>query len=333
MTTTATPVPHRLLTAVLTLGIPFASIVAARLWVTSFAGDLPDPVAVHWGADGRPNDFASWQWSYTVIAAITVSLCVMAAAIGIGIGRASAVRRIAVFLGLWSGLALPWFVAGTLYLQRGLADAAEAPDVTLALLMAFLPAAVVAGVVTALTPGDPPLPTSDAVAADASRLPLADSESASWQQTVQMTGFFWVATIGGVSTVTLATLAWWLGIGWAPLWAGTIGVLTILLLALGRWKVTIDHTGLNARPFTMWPRIHIQLDEVVSADTTAVRPLGDFGGWGYRVGKGGTVGIVVRTGSAIRIERTGGRSLVITVDDAKTGAALLNTLADRARRR
>jgi hypothetical protein len=61
--------------------------------------------------------------------------------------------------------------------------------------------------------------------------------------------------------------------------------------------------------------------------------LREFGGWGYRVGTDGTVGIVVRTGEGLRIRRTGDRSLVVTVDDAATGAALLNTLADRARRR
>ena len=62
-----------------------------------------------------------------------------------------------------------------------------------------------------------------------------------------------------------------------------------------------------------------------------VSPFAEFGGWGYRVGRGGRVGIVLRSGPALQVERTGGRSLVVTVDDAATGAALLNTLAARAR--
>jgi hypothetical protein len=40
---------------------------------------------------------------------------------------------------------------------------------------------------------------------------------------------------------------------------------------------------------------------------------------------------VTRAGEAIRIERTGGRVQVVTVDDAATAAALLNTVAERAR--
>jgi hypothetical protein len=45
----------------------------------------------------------------------------------------------------------------------------------------------------------------------------------------------------------------------------------------------------------------------------------------------GTVGVVVRGGESIAVERSGGRRFVITVDDAATGAALLNTVAERAR--
>jgi hypothetical protein len=48
---------------------------------------------------------------------------------------------------------------------------------------------------------------------------------------------------------------------------------------------------------------------------------------------GGGVGYVVRTGEGIEVERTSGRRFVVTVDDAATGAALLTTLADRARTR
>ena len=59
--------------------------------------------------------------------------------------------------------------------------------------------------------------------------------------------------------------------------------------------------------------------------------MAEFGGWGYRVGRGGRVGVVLRTGEALQVQRTGGRAFVVTVDDAATGAALLNTLAARSR--
>jgi hypothetical protein len=75
----------------------------------------------------------------------------------------------------------------------------------------------------------------------------------------------------------------------------------------------------------------IPLDEVLGAEQVTVSPFHEFGGWGYRVGRGGRVGVVLRAGVGLQVARTGGRSFVVTVDDAATGAALLNTLAARSR--
>ena len=55
------------------------------------------------------------------------------------------------------------------------------------------------------------------------------------------------------------------------------------------------------------------------------------GGWGLRVGRGGRTGLVVRSGQALEVERTGGRIVVVTVDDAARGAALLTAVAARGR--
>jgi hypothetical protein len=41
---------------------------------------------------------------------------------------------------------------------------------------------------------------------------------------------------------------------------------------------------------------------------------------------------VLRSGEALLVERTGGRSVAVTVDGAATAAGLLNALADHARR-
>ena len=39
----------------------------------------------------------------------------------------------------------------------------------------------------------------------------------------------------------------------------------------------------------------------------------------------------MRKGEGIEVVHSGGKRLVVTVDDAETAAALLNTMADRAR--
>jgi hypothetical protein len=106
----------------------------------------------------------------------------------------------------------------------------------------------------------------------------------------------------------------------------------VLFAAMLAFTVRVDATGLTVRSILGRPGTHIPADEVERASVTEVRALRQFGGWGWRVGRGGRVGVVLRSGEGLLVERSGGRSFVVTVGDAATGAALLNTLADRARR-
>jgi len=110
-------------------------------------------------------------------------------------------------------------------------------------------------------------------------------------------------------------------------------LLLALVAAMFSFVVRVDRTGLVVRSALGWPRTHIPLDEVVRADVIGVRPTRDFGGWGWRVGRGGRVGIVLRAGEGLLVERSGGRSLVVTVGGAREAAGLLNALATRARQR
>lgn len=147
------PVPYRLLTVLLAAVVPLFFALAAGVWVLSFADELPRPVAVHWGVDGRPDGFGSLASSVGPILIAALLMCALATAIGVGWGRAAATRRIAVFFGMWSGVALPWFIAGTLDAQRGLFDATDAPGVGWPMLASFSVAAVLAGIAAALMPG------------------------------------------------------------------------------------------------------------------------------------------------------------------------------------
>ena len=61
-----------------------------------------------------------------------------------------------------------------------------------------------------------------------------------------------------------------------------------------------------------------------------VKPM-NHGGWGHRgslllLGK---AAVVVRRGDAIEVTLRGGRQFLVTVDDAETGAALLNGLVQQ----
>ena len=98
---------------------------------------------------------------------------------------------------------------------------------------------------------------------------------------------------------------------------------------LSTWTVTVDQRGLVARALLPRPRVVVPLGEVEHAEVVHVSPVREFGGWGLRMGLDGRVGVVLRGGEALEVARTGGRRVVVTVDDAATGAALLNTLAAR----
>ena len=65
-------------------------------------------------------------------------------------------------------------------------------------------------------------------------------------------------------------------------------------------------------------------------EAVQVNPMGEFGGWGLRWAPGGGFGVVLRSGPGIRVRRTGGKVFTVTVDDAATGAALLEALRVRA---
>jgi hypothetical protein len=100
---------------------------------------------------------------------------------------------------------------------------------------------------------------------------------------------------------------------------------------MASFHVRVSAAGLTVRSTFGWPRTTVPADEVERADVVQVRPVHDFGGYGWRLGRQGRTGVVVRAGEALEVTRTGGRALVVTVDDAADAAALLNTMAERAR--
>ncbi len=77
------------------------------------------------------------------------------------------------------------------------------------------------------------------------------------------------------------------------------------------------------------PRRKIAIDGLTGAGAFEVRPMA-YGGWGWRI-RPGRRAYIIRGGPAIRIERANGVAVIVTVDDAPEGAAVIESLA-RARR-
>jgi hypothetical protein len=320
-------VSHRGSTTAWTLGAPAVVVLAAVAVALSWRSELPDPIATHWGLDGV-DGFGPFGANLAAHALIVAAFSLALWGLAFFAGRDSLTRRLCNSTAVGFAVLFSTVLVGDLSVQRGLTDATEARDTGGVLIGAFVLATSVALVAAWATPADPPLPATAPVPDDAPMLALHDDEHVAWVQQVGQGGTMIIV----VSSATLV-LVLELGLGarmwaFAALFAAVVGLLLVVMV---RWTVTVDGEGLTLRSLLRHPRIRVPLDEVVAAEQVQVSPLREFGGWGLRTGRAGRTGVIVQKGPALQVHRTGGRVFVVTVDDAATGAALLNTLAARAR--
>lgn len=318
-------VPHRGVTTLLALVAPTAVLTAAAALTWSWRDDLPTPVAVHWGTGGGPDGFASLASSLTTMAIIGVLMAVMFWAIGFWWGQLASTRRLSAGTSLGMSVFVSALQVGSLDMQRGVTDAAEAGGVGAVLAIATLAALVVGVGAALLVPGDRPTLASSNVPDDARRTALGASERAAWVATIAGGPGVWIGASSVLVTGVLAvvTREWWLLIIPALLLALFAGMLA--------WTVRVDARGVHVRSALGWPRTHVPLASVEEASVRDVVPFREFGGFGWRTGRDGSLGIVVRHGEGLQVVHSGGKRLVVTIDDAASGAALLNTLAERTR--
>ncbi|OZE93275.1 hypothetical protein CH302_22775 [Rhodococcus sp. 15-2388-1-1a] len=113
-------------------------------------------------------------------------------------------------------------------------------------------------------------------------------------------------------------------------WA-LVGLVLAMLVAgcLTFWSVKVSDAGIEARATYGWPRVQISADEIDSASVTDVHPMRDWAGWGLRFNTKGDTGIVLRSGTAVSIEKKDGSRTVITARDSEQAVAALNRVLDR----
>ncbi|NDK32824.1 SdpI family protein [Nesterenkonia haasae] len=310
--------------------IPVFVTGAAFILALSWAPRLPEEVALHWGEGvNRTGPVDELLWTNGAIAVLSlVTLAVFA----LTVGRTSFVRRLV--LGLATGQSV--FFAGLLLAPLAVqldTESGTVPEGLGANLLVAAALGLCTGIVAALAAGnDGRLPATGRVAGD--KVHLGTHERAVW--TVRVTPapkLLVVGALGGAAV--LGILAWvsWISDSWFGFVAGVM-VLALVSITLV-WRVRVDSRGLTAQTALGWPRLHVPSEEVEGAESRVVAsPLKEFGGWGIRTSlsePSGTVGVIIRGGDAIDISRSGQRRVVVTVNDASTGAALLNTLAQRSR--
>ncbi|MEU6164940.1 DUF1648 domain-containing protein [Streptomyces tanashiensis] len=296
--------------------LPFDLALATHLVVFALWYDrLPDPLATHFGGAGGADGFTG-RTTYGIVSTALL--------LGLHEGWWRLARRSA----LWGAWATAGFTGALLVLLlRDNLDAVDAGRVNSPLANLTVAAGVAGAFALVGLAVTRLVPKADALApvAPGPRLPLGASEVAGW---TRATGS---RTFAGLTVLALATTLVVLVLVPSPwgLWPFATVVVFVPGLALARIRVSVDRRGLTVRPaIASWPRLRIPLDEVAGADVRDVDALADFDGWGYRV-RAHRTGVILRSGEALVVRRTGGREFAVTVPDARTAAALLNTLAER----
>ncbi|KRA23885.1 hypothetical protein ASD65_05210 [Microbacterium sp. Root61] len=294
--------------------------------------ELPDPAATHWNGVGQVDGFGP-AWMYPLLTGVLGILIVALIALpALAVMRRGDRGPYFRFIGAFAlgfaaflSIALTWSVA----IQRGLTDAATAPNVLPGLIVGAVVGLALGFVGWLVSPRE----EMRTLAADRIRpIELDAGQSAVWLRTATLSRGAAVL-IAGVLILLVATA---IGIGFTgsgSVWVLGIVVLLVLVLAATTtvFHVRVDAQGLTVRSILGIPRWQIPLTDVVSVSSVELSPLAEFGGYGIRFGAGGRFGVVLRKGAAIQVERADGKVFVVTVEDAETGAGLLAALADRVR--
>ena len=295
--------------------------------------DLPDPVAVHWGPTGSPDGFSTLP---AIAAVFGVSVLVVAALVTFSVARLrashrpSAQPRLLVGMSVWFAVLLTGVLVGSIALQRGLADATAAPSVLPVLGAALVAATALGFVAGLLTPRPLALDTPPT---EEPSLTLAPEERAVFTRSITPSR---VAIVSyAIATALVISAAVLVAVAGQPVLFVVIGIVSLVLVvsfASLNWRLRIARTGVLLRATGGFPRFSVPIDEIAAASVVDVQPMGEFGGWGIRFGKGGRTGVILRSGESLEITRHTGRSLVVTVDDAVTAAGLINGLVQQRAR-
>jgi hypothetical protein len=106
-----------------------------------------------------------------------------------------------------------------------------------------------------------------------------------------------------------------------------VGVLaTLAAVTCTVFRVTIGPHGIRAAALLGLPFLRVKREDIAEVSTTRVSPLGDFGGWGYRIRGRGDTGVVTRSGPALVVTTVDGRTLTVTVPHADDAAAALRAV-------
>lgn len=307
---------------VATIWVPLAIVVVSEVVVIAVGATGDSRLIVHWASGG--DRYGAW-WTYAVLVA-AIGFPVIAF-IGFFVARATQMAGMnawmpAIAMGITVFHAIGMGVGSVVLNASPLAPALPlAGGLVLAVAAAFL--------TWWRLPREAPAATG-VESADA--LPVKPGEVVAWTGKVDLPAWF-VSLIVAVAALLIALGVVLLLTTGRHVWSIFIAP-TFLLAALfttGQFVVTAGPRGFFVRSALGWPRLSVPVAEIAKAGVVQIDPVADFGGWGIRWVFGprstGRWGVVTRRGTGLEVVRRDGRSIVVTVDDAGTAAAVLETYA------
>ncbi|WP_295035613.1 DUF1648 domain-containing protein [uncultured Microbacterium sp.] len=320
----------RLIALVVGVAVPLVLSGVVLALVLSWLPELPSPAVTHWGPSGADGfgPPATFAWMSVLLGFVLPAVLTIVTVLGVRDHWGGAARLLAALgLGI-SGLSAVISLSAV-GVQRGVGDASQVPDVGWHMVVAFAVFVVLIGVGWLVQPHIHPAPAAPLQPAHIDG--IAGGERVVWLATASLSRLA-VILISALMVVVVGVTAFmalrFTDRMWVPL-------LTLLLIggafaSSASFRVRVGPDGLSVRSQIGFPRVHVPLDEIVSVRAVECNPFGEFGGFGWRLGLDGRTGIVLRRGPAIEVERRDKRPLVLTVDGAAVGAAVLQAYLGRA---
>jgi hypothetical protein len=301
-------------------GVAAVGVLVAGAWALARAWwtELPDPVAIHWGASGEANGTAGLDGTVRV----TTGLGLAGLMIMLGLG-AALLPRPRLLRGWMTGIAAVVAVAPaslllTLLPNRGVSTWQEARIASWEILLAIVLPGLAAGAAwfTAARP-----PRASAVGPRiADGAPVAISQETYAERQVMRVGLW----LSGGTLVLMTVLA--VPFGAALLLVGA--PLAWLIGWLSVYSYRVDDAGLTLTVGPAGPlRWAVPVTEIEGA-ALADLAAREWGGWGYRT-NGRDWAVVLRSGPGVRVALAGGRSLSLTSDDPPGLAGRVNAAVSR----
>lgn len=300
--------------------------LSSLMWYSVIIPELPDPLATHFGINGVADGFTSV--AFFGIGSFLLGLTAAALLIGFAASGMSSG---------WGARAMAGSAVGTAGLMSAMLIVVAHPQRGLETANGFvlpgwhiltvLALALILGTIGALI--SRPLSVSEEASREGSSRELPETTRAVWFGRGVMSRWALFILVGfgafllgwGVIAATRSDAA-------GAIIFISIGLVVIVPgIAMSSIRVRVDDSGITWSFVLGFPRSHIPYARIKKISATNISP-GEWGGWGYRLGPQGTA-ILLRKGEALRIERTIGADLFITVDDADRAAALAQALHKR----